>query len=68
MIAHTRHDALIDVKLLFDAQGVLSRLHRRLHARALLTVADEQDVPRRTHATSLEGSFDDCIAARCRAD
>ena len=28
MIAHTRHDALIDVKLLFDAQGVLSR-HRR---------------------------------------
>ena len=40
---------------LFDAQGVLSRHHRRLHARALLAVADEQNGPRRTHASTLGG-------------
>jgi hypothetical protein len=44
MIAHTPHDALIDIKLLFDSQGVLSRHHRRFHARARLTLADEHNV------------------------
>ncbi len=49
MIARERHVALIDIKLLFEAQGVLSRHHRRLHARAMLTVADDQDVSRTQH-------------------
>jgi hypothetical protein len=55
MIAHERPDALIDINSFSTRGEYYLQPSAVLHARALITVADEQDLRRRTRANTFGG-------------